>query len=166
MPLACGGKSQGGLKYRLKLSQEIQNYKLPTESTELTLLRQVLSINKKQFCGHEGKGAYPLTCDSVHGSISQVRSFRGYDPLVMTECPRRPRKDINTAGPRAQALATPRSARAHPTREPGHTRKTRSCIMMGKTVAAVLILLLISALGTQGKETLPKALLINGQSKC
>lgn len=64
-----------------------RNYKLSTDSTELSagqlyvsLLNKVLSINEKQFCGHEGKGVYPLTCDSVHSSISQVRSFRGHDP--------------------------------------------------------------------------------------
>lgn len=114
MPLACGGKSQGGQKYRLKLSQEIQNYKLPTDSTQLSkgqlsmsLLHKVLSINEKQFCGHEGKGAYPLTCDSEQSSVSQVRSFRGHDPPVMPECPGWPRQDINTAGPTAQALVTP-----------------------------------------------------------
>ncbi|XP_063271370.1 interleukin-8-like isoform X2 [Prinia subflava] len=94
----------------------------------------------------------------LHRSISQVWSFRGYDPPVMLECPGWPGQDISTAGLRAQALATPGSARAHSTTEPGpgHTRKTRSCIMIGKTVAVVLILLLISALGTQG-EAVPRS---------
>ncbi|KAI1238735.1 hypothetical protein IHE44_0013476, partial [Lamprotornis superbus] len=66
--------------------------------------------------------------------------------------------DINTAGPGAQALTTPGSARAPSTTEPGpgHTRKARSCIMTGRTVAAVLILLLVSALGTQG-EPVPRS---------
>lgn len=70
---------------------------------------------------------------------------------------------------RSQGTGTcyPGICRAPSTTEPGpgHTRKARSCIMTGKTVAAVLILLLVSALGTQGKETFPKALLTNGQSK-
>lgn len=108
MPSTHGGKWQGGHKYRLKLSQEI------TDSTQLSagqlymsLLNKVLSINGKQFCGHEGKGAYPLTCDSVHGGISQVRSSRGYDPPMMPECPGWPRQDINTARPRSQALNSP-----------------------------------------------------------
>lgn len=151
-----------------------RNYKLSTDSTRLSagqfyvsLPNQMLSINGKQFCGHEGKGVYPLTCDSARSSISQVRSFRGHDPPVVPECPGWPWQDINTARARAQALATLGPARAHLTTEPGpgHTRKTRSYIMVGKTVAVVLLLLLISALGTQGKETLPKALLTDGWSK-
>lgn len=141
----------------------------------MSLLPKVLSLKEKQFRGHEGKGAYPLTCDSVLSSISQVRSFRGYDPSRDAGVPRLAQAGykISTACPRAQAPATPGSARAPSSTEPGpgHTRKTHSYIMMGKTVAAVLTLLLISALGTQGKETLPQVLLmaranVGGETLC
>ncbi|XP_052636989.1 interleukin-8-like isoform X1 [Harpia harpyja] len=72
--------------------------------------------------------------------------------------PGRPRQYIITAGPRAQALATLGAAGAHLTTEPdpGGTRKKHSCIMTGKAVAAVLTLLLISAVGTKGKA-LPRS---------
>ncbi|KAF2976436.1 hypothetical protein EK904_013668 [Melospiza melodia maxima] len=116
-------------------------------------------MSEKQLCGYQGKGAYPLTCDSGLGSISQVRSFPGMTPPPHDAgVPQLARQDINTACPRTQALVTLGSARAHSTTEPGpdHTRKTLSCIMIGKTAAAVLILLLISALGAQG-EAVPRS---------
>lgn len=168
MPLSYGRKSQGGHKHTQKLFQEITNsLQTPHRSLQgnsicLYFIKCFLWV-RSSFCGHQGKGAYPLTCDSELSSISQVRSFPG-DAGV----PRLARQDINTACPRAQALVTLGSARAHSTTQPGpgHPRKTLSCIMIGKTVAAVLILLLISAAGTQGKETFPRALLTNGQSKC
>lgn len=97
-----------------------------------------------------------------------VASYRFGVSTVMTRswcwsAPGRPRQYIIMAGPRAQALATLGAAGAHLTTEPdpSGTRKKHSCIMAGKAVAAVLTLLLVSAVGTKGKEILPKALLTN-----
>lgn len=169
MPSTCGGKSQGGHKFRLKLSQEITNslqtpQSLVQGNSMCLYLIKCFLLMRSNFVVMKGKG---FTHSPVTQCTAASRRF-GVSVGMTHHDAGWPWQDINTASPRAQALATLGSARAHSTTEPGpdQMRKTRSFIMIGKTVAVVLLLLLISALGTQGNETLPKALLTNGQNKC
>lgn len=121
---------------------------------------------EKQVHGRWGKGVCPYHHDSFSNSTSQVQEF----PVVW------PTHDvvgsgqyIIKAGTRAQPLTTLEAAGAKPSPQnqtqvtPGRNTLERK---MGKAVAAVMALLLISMAGAKGKEILPKTLITNCQCEC
>lgn len=165
-------------RYRRKQSQENEYYTKYTDYTKLSkglfctysmfylvLISKVFSVDEKQFCGHWGKGVYPCHCDSFYNSILQVQEFPWVWPTHDAGGRGGARAVYNQGRYQSTDIGHPQGCRSSPhlTTRPdaGNTRKKHSLIMTGKVVAAGMALLLISVIGTKGKEILPNTLISN-----
>lgn len=130
----------------------------------LVLISKEFSVDEKQFVVIEGRGFTRATVTHSTTESYRFRSFHGYDPCMTLEDAGGPGQYITRAGTRVQTLATLRALGALLTSLHDQTPVTpgrNSLIMMGKVVAAGMALLLISVIGTEGKEILPNILISN-----